>query len=174
VADVIVDALEHQERGLARSQAEALAELADPDLVQPRLAFERAQGQPRPLHGGQARSVAAGVDADRAGGERAVAAAQAQLQVGALRGHHAGEHEAAGSGVARLHRDVAGAERARLDQLGAARQQNRRRLLVGQRLQVDAAAAARLGEGAQGAGSPLVLLPMVNTGTGKASRHGAP
>ena len=48
--DVVVDALEDEQRGLARRQAEALAELADADLVGPRLAFERGQRQARPLH----------------------------------------------------------------------------------------------------------------------------
>ena len=57
VAHVVVDLLEDDQRGLARRQAEALADLADPDLVRARLAFERCKRQACPLHGGEARRV---------------------------------------------------------------------------------------------------------------------
>jgi hypothetical protein len=105
--------------------------------------------------------------------DRAVAAAQAQRQLGAACGHDAGEHQPASGRVARLDGDVAGAERV-ASTSSVPRAAASRRLLVRQRLQVDAAPAARLGQRAQRAGSPLAVLAIVNTGTGNDSRQGAP
>src|SRR5947209_8690056 len=49
VAHVVFELLEDEERGLARRQAEALADLANADLVRACLAFERGKRQACPL-----------------------------------------------------------------------------------------------------------------------------
>ena len=146
VANIVVDLLEDDQRGLARRQGEALAELADPDLVGSRLAFERRQRQARPLHRGQARRVLARLHRDDAGRDGAGGVADADRQLGTRFRQDAGDDESSRRRALRLHHDLLRAERADGGDLAAVTQQRIGRRLTGLGDQVDGASVAGVGE----------------------------
>ena len=120
------------------------------DLVQAGLAFERGERQPRPLHAGEARRVLAGVDADDA---RVVTVPSLPRRRSCSSALRAVMTPASTSRPAAAWRDwtaMSLAPSALASTSSVPRESSmRRRLLVRQRLQVDAAAAARFGERAQ-------------------------
>ena len=120
-------------------------------LLRPRLAFERREREPRPLHAGEARRVLARVDADDAvRRRRRRCRAGASVSSALARGHDAGEHQPAGGRVARLGRRCPG-RRARSPRPAAVPRESSSAVACScvSAVQVDAAPAARLGERAQ-------------------------